>query len=112
MLISAEPKTLESIFTEPGVRPVYLPGKLLPKTFTIGAPPASIMWAVPLSLAKAHFILSDKAITKAGPQILSFLYLPHSGNNELGTIFFTIFNHFSSLGPKKKTGILLFSEKY
>ena len=106
--MSVEPKILESIVNEPGVNPVYFPGRLLPKTFTIGAPPASIICAVPLSFAKAHFILSDKAITKAGPEIFFFLNSPHSGNNERGTSFFIVFNHFSSLGPKKKTGIFFF----
>ena len=33
----------ESIFNDFGVKPVYFPGKLLPNTLTIGAPPASIM---------------------------------------------------------------------
>ena len=89
------------MFNDPGVKPVYFPGRLLPKTFTIGAPPASIICAVPLSLANAHLILSANAITRAGPLILFFLNLPHSGNNELGTFFLIIFNQFSSFGPKK-----------
>ena len=77
-LILFDPNNLESIVIEPGVSPVYFPGRLLPKTLTIGAPPASIICAVPLSFANAHFILSARAITSAGP----FVFLIQSAGIE------------------------------